>query len=172
MILSLGLFGLVADAHTKVITVPGTKLTDPPTIKEWMAYDVKTLHLRFSPAGGRGWNGHPAGEASVGMARPDLAGRRPPEKTGPQWRNTERWQQPNPGNDPADDWTHVACLQIGEVVAGYHRTADLGSSFFAFGSPADDPLLAGTATGNRRRFGVRFFQAAVKINELTVKRFA
>ena len=76
------------------------------------------------------------------------------------------------GNDPANDRTHVACLQIGEVVAGYHRTADLGSSFFAFGSPADDPLLAGTATGNRRRFGVRFFQAAVKINELTVKRFA
>ena len=54
MILSLGLFGLVADAHTKVITVSGTKLTDPPTIKEWIAYDVKTLHLRFSPAGGRG----------------------------------------------------------------------------------------------------------------------
>ncbi|MAT76857.1 hypothetical protein CMK14_24995 [Candidatus Poribacteria bacterium] len=54
MILSLGLFGLVADAHTKVITVSGTKLTDPPTIKEWIAYDVKTLHLRFLPAGGRG----------------------------------------------------------------------------------------------------------------------
>ena len=54
MVLLLGLFGLVADAHTKVITVSGTKLTDPPTIKEWIAYDVKTLHLRFLPAGGRG----------------------------------------------------------------------------------------------------------------------
>ena len=170
MILSLGLFGLVADAHTKVITVPGTKLTYPPTIKKWIAYGVKTLHLRFSPAGGSGWNGHPAGEASVGMARPYLAGRRRPKKTGPQWRNTEGVICC--GNNLTDDRTHVAGLQIGVVVAGYHRTADLGSSFFAFGSPADDPLLAGTATGNRRRFGVRFFQATVKINELTVKTFA